>query len=83
MLGLTGMSDLGTCHHILDAEDVEALSPARGFPARAASGRPFLQSSLWWPVEAASFCGRASRNRLVYHLQVVKSNQTTHNTRAQ
>lgn len=81
MLGLTEVSDLGTCRHVLDAEDIVVISPARGFPARVTPGSPFLQSSLWWPVEAASSCGKASRNRPVYHLQVVKSNQT--NTRVQ
>lgn len=47
------MSNLGTCCHILDAEDVVEVSPARGFPARVSPGSPFLQSSLWWPVEVA------------------------------
>lgn len=46
MLGLMEVSDLGTCHHILDAEDVVTGSPARGFPAGVTSGSPFLQSSL-------------------------------------
>lgn len=78
MLGLMEVSDLGTCHHILDAEDVVTGSPARGFPAGVTSGSPFLQSSLWWPGEAASSCGKASRHRSVYDLQADKSSQTPH-----
>lgn len=78
MLGLTEKSNLGSCHDILNAEDVVAKSPARGFPARVTSGTTFLQSCLWWPIEVASSCSKASRNRLVYPLQAAKSNQTKH-----